>query len=125
MSQGQAVGTLCVIGISEQTYDRWRRKYGGLKPNQAKRLKELEQENNQLKKAVSGLTLDTLIPCLGTCRAADVLANGDDRRRSHRPRGRHHDVGGRLRAPRGGQTRAQTIASPFVALTGSSTRLIT
>jgi transposase-like protein len=49
------------LGISEQTYYRWRREYGGLKLDQAKRLKELEQENNRLKKAVSELTLDKLI----------------------------------------------------------------
>jgi transposase-like protein len=49
------------LGISEQTYYRWRREYGGLKLDQAKRLKELEQENNRLKKAVSELALDKLI----------------------------------------------------------------
>ena len=48
-------------GISEQTYYKWRREYGGLKIDQAKRLKELERENERLKKAVSELTLDKLI----------------------------------------------------------------
>jgi transposase-like protein len=62
LSQGHAVGAVCRgLGISEQTYYRWRREYGGLKLDQAKRLKELEQENNRLKKAVSELTLDKLI----------------------------------------------------------------
>jgi hypothetical protein len=48
-------------GISEQTYYKWRREYGGLKMDQAKRLKELERENDRLKKAVSELTLDKQI----------------------------------------------------------------
>jgi transposase-like protein len=62
LAQGQAVGPVCRgIGITEQTYYRWRREYGGLKLDQAKRFKELEQENNRLKKAVSELTLDKLI----------------------------------------------------------------
>ena len=49
------------LGISEQTYYRWRREYGGLKVAQAKRLKELEKENARLKRAVADLTLDKLI----------------------------------------------------------------
>jgi putative transposase len=49
------------IGITEQSYYRWRREYGGLKLDQAKRLKDLERENDRLKKAVSELTLDKLI----------------------------------------------------------------
>ena len=54
--------TICRgIGISEQSYYRWRRDYGGLKLDQAKRLKDLERENDRLKKAVSELTLDKLI----------------------------------------------------------------
>ena len=49
------------LGVSEQTYYRWRREYGGMKLSQAKRLKELEKENQQLKRAVAELTLDKLI----------------------------------------------------------------
>ena len=49
------------IGISEVTYYRWRKEYGGMDVSQAKRLKELEQENARLRKAVSDLTLDKLI----------------------------------------------------------------
>lgn len=49
------------LGITEQTYYRWRREYGGLKVTQAKRLKELEQENSRLKRVVADLTLDKLI----------------------------------------------------------------
>ena len=62
LSQGEAVGVICRgLGISEQSYYRWRRDYGGLKLDQAKKLKDLERENEQLKKAVSELTLDKLI----------------------------------------------------------------
>ena len=49
------------IGFSEVTYHRWRNEYGGLKLDPVKRLKELEQENARLRKAVSDLTLDKLI----------------------------------------------------------------
>ena len=49
------------IGITEVTYYRWRQEYGGMSTSQAKRLKELEQENSRLRKAVSDLTLDKLI----------------------------------------------------------------
>ena len=49
------------LGISEQSYYRWRREYGGLKVDQAKRLKDLEKENARLRKAVSDLTLDKMI----------------------------------------------------------------
>jgi len=62
LAQGQTVGEVCRgIGVSEQSYYRWRREYGGLKVDQARRLKELEQENARLKRAVADLTLDKLI----------------------------------------------------------------
>jgi putative transposase len=62
MAQGQTVGQVCrSLGIVEQTLYRWRREYGGLKIEQAKRLKALEQENARLKRAVAELTLDKLI----------------------------------------------------------------
>ena len=62
LSQGETVGLICRgLGISEQSYYRWRRDYGGLKLDQAKRLKDLERENTRLRKAVSDLTLDKLI----------------------------------------------------------------
>ena len=62
LAQGQTVGEICRrIGVSEQSYYRWRREYGGLKVEQARRLKELEQENTRLKRAVAELTLDKLI----------------------------------------------------------------
>ena len=50
-----------ILGVTEQTYFRWRKEYGGLKMDQAKRLKELERENARLKRAVADLTLDKLI----------------------------------------------------------------
>ena len=49
------------IGVTEVTYYRWRSEYGGMKLDQVKRLKELEQENSRLRRAVSDLTLDKLI----------------------------------------------------------------
>lgn len=56
------MGKICRgVGISEQTYYKWRRAYGGLRLDQAKRLKEIERENERLKRAVSELTLDKLI----------------------------------------------------------------
>jgi putative transposase len=62
LSQSEAVGVICRgLGISEQSYYRWRRDYGGLKLDQAKKLKDLERENERLKKAVSELTLDKLL----------------------------------------------------------------
>ncbi len=49
------------LGVTEQTYYRWRREYGGMRVEQAKRLKELERENNRLKKLVAELSLDNAI----------------------------------------------------------------
>ena len=49
------------LGISEQTYYRWRKEYGGMKVGQARQLKELQKENARLKRAVANLTLDKLI----------------------------------------------------------------
>jgi putative transposase len=49
------------IGVTQQTYYRWRRQYGGMSRDQLKRLKELEKENQRLRRAVSDLTLDKLI----------------------------------------------------------------
>ena len=62
VSQGQNIAdAIRQIGVSEVTYYRWRQEYGGLKAEQVKRLKELEQENSRLRRAVSDLTLDKLI----------------------------------------------------------------
>lgn len=62
LSRGQKLGYICRnLGITEQTYYRWRREYGGMKLTQAKRKKELEKENGRLKRAVAELMLDKLI----------------------------------------------------------------
>jgi len=62
ISQGQTAQLACRgVGISEQTYYRWRKEYGGMRTDQAQRLKELEQENNRLKRIVADLSLDNLI----------------------------------------------------------------
>jgi transposase-like protein len=61
-SQGRSVAdAIRTIGVSEVTYYRWRQEYGGLKGDQVKRLKELEAENQRLRRAVSDLTLEKLI----------------------------------------------------------------
>ncbi len=62
LSQGTTVDEVCrKIGISDPTYYRWRKEYGGMRIEQAKRLKELEQENSRLKKLVADLSLDNAI----------------------------------------------------------------
>ncbi len=59
LSKGQKLGLVCrKLEICEQTYYRWRKEYGGLRVNHAKRLKELEKENTRLKKLVADLSLD-------------------------------------------------------------------
>jgi putative transposase len=62
LSQGLTVAEASrKLGLTEQTYYRWRREYGGMRVEQAKRLKELEKENNRLKKLVADITLDNAI----------------------------------------------------------------
>ena len=62
MSQGATVGEASrKIGVTEQTYYRWRREYGGMRVEQAKRLKELEKENARLKRLVADLSLGNAI----------------------------------------------------------------
>ena len=59
LAQGATVGKVCKqIGVTEQTYYRWRSEYGGMRLDQAKRLKQLEQENTRLKKLVAEQALD-------------------------------------------------------------------
>jgi len=59
LSKGASIAQACkVIGITDQTYYRWRREYGGLKVDQARRMKDLEKENARLKKLVADLSLD-------------------------------------------------------------------
>jgi transposase-like protein len=62
LSQGTTVGEVCrKIGVTDVTYYRWRKEYGGMRVDQARRLKELEQENSRLKKLVADLSLDNAI----------------------------------------------------------------
>jgi len=59
LAAGKSVGEVIqTLGVSEQTYYRWKQQYGGMKAEEAKRLKELEIENARLKKLVADLTLD-------------------------------------------------------------------
>ena len=62
LSQGKSVGeAVRTIGVTQFTYYRWRKEFGGLKSDQVKRLKDLEKENLRLRRAISDLTLDKLI----------------------------------------------------------------
>ena len=62
LGQGLSIGeAIRRLGVSEQTYYRWRKEYGGMRVDQAKRLKELEAENARLKKIVADLSLDNSI----------------------------------------------------------------
>jgi putative transposase len=62
IAQGQSVAeAIRAIGVSEVTYYRWRREFGGLKSDQVRRMKDLETENQRLRKAIADLTLDKLI----------------------------------------------------------------
>jgi transposase-like protein len=62
LNQGANVGEASrKISVTEQTYYRWRKEYGGMRIEQAKRLKDLEKENTRLKKLVADITLDNAI----------------------------------------------------------------
>lgn len=62
LAQGRTVSEVCRgLGVSDATYYRWRTEYGGLKVDQARRMKDLERENARLKRAVAELTLDKQI----------------------------------------------------------------
>jgi transposase-like protein len=59
LAASKSMGQVCqALEISEQTFHRWRNQYGGMKSGEAKRLKELEEENKRLKKVVAELALD-------------------------------------------------------------------
>lgn len=78
LASGRSVAqAVQALGVSEQTYNRWRSQYGGMKAEEAKRLRELEAENARLKRAVADLTLDNQI----LKEANDYLG------KPHRPRG--------------------------------------
>jgi transposase-like protein len=62
LSQGSTVGGASrKLGVTEQTYYRWRKEYGGMRVEQAKRLQELEKENSRLKRLVADISLDNAI----------------------------------------------------------------
>ena len=62
LSKGRPIREVCKqLGITDQTYYRWRKEYGGIRTDQARRLKELERENGRLKTVVANLTLDNVI----------------------------------------------------------------
>jgi transposase-like protein len=62
LAKGNSIGEVCrQLAVSDQTYYKWRKEYGGLHIDQAKRLKQLEQENSRLKRVVADLTLDNAI----------------------------------------------------------------
>ena len=62
LGKGETVGHVCrKIGVTEQTYYCWRKEYGGMRVDQAKRLKEVEKENARLRKLVADLSLDNEI----------------------------------------------------------------
>ena len=61
LQKAGSIGRLRSIGVTDVTYYRWRSEFGGLKTDQVKRMKDLELENQRLRKAVSDLTLDKLI----------------------------------------------------------------
>ena len=94
VSQGQVMAdAVRQIGVGEVTYYRWRQEFGGRKIEQVKRLKELELENNRLRKAVSDLTLDKLIlqeAARGNCSERRACAALGQHRSTQRkvPRGR-------------------------------------
>lgn len=73
LASGQSIAQVCQkLSVSEQTFYRWRNEYGGMKADGVKRLKELEEENRRLKKAVADLTLDKQI----LKEANEYLGNG-------------------------------------------------
>lgn len=62
LAKGQTIAAVCrLLGVTEQTYFRWRKEYGGLKVDQARRFKELEQENARLKRLLAEAELDKAI----------------------------------------------------------------
>lgn len=73
LSGGQTIAQVCQkLGVCEQTYHRWRNQFGGMKADAMKRLKQLEEENRRLKRAVADLTLDKQI----LKEANEYLGNG-------------------------------------------------
>jgi len=78
LSQGNTIGAVCKkVGISDYTYYRWRKEYGGMRVDQARRLKELEQENAHLKRLIADPSLDNAILLADAPRPHYSLNRGD------------------------------------------------
>ena len=109
VGQGKPVAeAIRAIGVTEPTDYRWRAGYGGLKLDQVRRLKHLEQENGRLRRVVSDLTLEKLI-------LKEAASETTERRASSRCRGSCHGSAGRLAAPclqGAGPARCWTSAGP-------------
>ena len=76
LSQGKTVAQVCKkIGVTEQTYYRWRKEYGGMRVDQARKLKELEKENARLKKLVADISLDKPVHWFGALHVFSHLAD--------------------------------------------------
>ena len=113
LAQGGTVADACRrIGVTEQSYYRWRKEYGGLKMDQARRMKELEKENARLRRAVSDLTLDKLIlqeasrgtsePCAPQALYRSYPGNDAGVRAAGVPRARTASINAAQGAARGG-----------------------
>jgi transposase InsO family protein len=107
----KVVDVIKALGITDVTYYRWRQEYGGMSVSQAKRLKELEKENERLRKAVSDLTLDKMI-----LKEAAILI--EQWRRHYNGVRPHSALGYRPPAP-------ETIAFPALGLTSPCSSLET
>jgi transposase-like protein len=105
LADGRSVPQVCrKLGVTEQTYYRWRREYGGVRTDQAKRLKELERENDRAKRLLAEAELDKAI--LREVAAGNFLARRGGRRRSSTSRTPSDGTG----SPSAG--RAASAASP-------------
>jgi len=114
MGKGLAVVEACrKLGITEQTYDRWKKEYGGLRVDQANRLKGLEQENARLKRLVAERSLDNSI--LKEVAAGNFSARPDAEKRSamHRPGSRCPNAG---RVESWGHAEALSNMCPFTRM---------
>ena len=84
LAQGKTVPEVArKLGVTEQTYYRWKREYGGLRTDQAKRLKDLEKENARLKRLLADAELDkaSLLPCVSDSSPTSTTARPSWRRR--------------------------------------------
>src|SRR5262249_7335085 len=107
LAGGQPVPQVCrTLGVSEQTYYRWRKEYGGLRTDQARRLKDLERENDRLKRLVAEAELDKAI--LREAAAGNVRARPGGARRSSTPETRSAATS----CPSAGRARSSASRAP-------------